>query len=243
MRVAWLVVLVLTGLTGCSQVLGLEKAELDDGAGRDAAVPDASLIDGPPAGCVPANCPFGCDPTTSACRAGKLWLFATIGATVASGFGGADLPPNVRGGADARCLATYTDLHTARACKASNVHAVLYVSGADTIAGMASRYQIDTTVPVHRATDDVLVANNWNAMLDPSLALRAPATDAPTQDDGIVWTGANGTNHCNNWTATDSTTQGVRGYTTLTDVTWLNRDAFRCDRTARLLCVCWAGPE
>jgi hypothetical protein len=224
---------------GCSQILGLKDPSLEDKPALDAAV-DAP-IDMAPAVCMPAACPFGCDTSTNACREGKLWVFPTTGATVGNAFGGADMPPNPRGGADARCLATYTATFSNRPCNNNNVHAILYVSAADSLAGMSAKYGIPTNVPVHRGDDAIMIANNWVDLLDSTKPLRAPATTAATDAEGVIWTGANAVNTCVGWTSVVSTDQGTRGLTTITDTNWLSRDTFRCDRTARLLCVCWPG--
>lgn len=227
-------------VAACSQVLGFKDPRLDEtssGPGIDAA------IDGPPGGCVPAACPFGCDAATNACRDGKLWLFKTQGAFLGNAFGGADTPPNVRGGADGKCLATYTALYTGRQCNNARVHAVLHISGADSLSLMATTYGIPTSVPVNRAEDNVLVASTWNDLTDPSKPPRAPATTAATDAEGIVWTGTNTVATCKNWTSAGSADSGTRGYTNRTDVTWLSQDTFRCDRPAGILCICWSGGE
>jgi hypothetical protein len=122
---------------GCSQILGLKDPSLEDKPALDAAA-DAP-IDMAPAACMPAACPFGCDTSTNACREGKLWVFPTTGATVGNAFGGTDMPPNPRGGADARCLATYTATFSNRPCNNNNVHAILYVTAADSLAGMSAK--------------------------------------------------------------------------------------------------------
>ena len=236
-RLAPLMMIAIAAV-GCSQVLGLKEATVDDKP-IDAAVD--TPIDMGPAACMPAACPFGCDSGTNACREGKLWIFPTSGATVGNAFGGTDNPPNPRGGADARCLATYTATFSQRQCNNNNVHAILFVSATDSLGAMAGRYSIPATVPVHRADDNILVANNWTDLLDSTKAPRAPATSAATDAEGIIWTGANTVNTCVGWTSIVSTDQGTRGLTTVIDTNWLSRDNFRCDRTARLLCVCWAG--
>jgi hypothetical protein len=223
---------------GCEAILGLKDPQREF-ASDAAPGADATVADSNSAKCVPAQCPFGCDTQTDACRAGKLWVFATVGSTIANAFGGADNPPNVRGGADARCLSTYAASYTNRQCGNANVHAVLYVSAADGLAQMGAKYAIPASIPVHRATDDVLVADVWADLIDVSKQPRAPASNAATEAEGIFWSGGNGTDTCKNWTSTVSTDLGARGYATLTDLNWLRRDAFRCDRLARLLCVCW----
>jgi hypothetical protein len=226
----------ITVLTGCSQVLGGFKDPRLQEADVDAA------IDMTPA-CVPAACQFGCDPNTNACRDGKLWIFRTGGSFVGNAFGGTDVPPTVRAGADGKCLVTYTNsFSTTRDCNTGNVHAILYVNSGDSIALMATRYGIPTNVEVHRADDDVLVSNNWNDLTDPTLPLRAPATTTPAGDDAIVWTGANGTATCTNWTSRMSGDTGSRGYTDRTNSSWLRQDTFRCDLLFSLLCICWPGP-
>lgn len=229
------------GTTGCSKVLDFKDPRLDDSGGAvDASVdapPDATM------GCVPAACPFGCDPVTRACREGKLWVFKTGGAFLGNAFGGTDVPVNVRGGADGKCLATRTILYGSLPCSSSRVHAVLHVNGTDSLALMATKYNIPTNVPVHRAEDDVLVANNWNDLTDPTKPLRAPATTAATDADGLVWTGANTVATCANWTSALTADSGTRGYTNRMNASWLSQDTFRCDRSASLLCICWAGGE
>ncbi|HEX2692322.1 MAG TPA: hypothetical protein VHN14_37195 [Kofleriaceae bacterium] len=235
----YLIVMAAATLSaGCSQVLGFKDPRIDD----TKSDPDAS-IDMSSATCVPANCQFGCDTSTNACRDGKLWIFKTQGAFLGNAFGGTDVPANVRGGADGKCLATYTSLYGARQCNNNRVHAVLHVSGSDSLTLMATKYTIPTNVPVNRAEDDVLVANNWNDLTDPTQQLRAPATTAATDAAGIVWTGSNTVATCLNWTSAVSTDTGIRGYTNRTDATWLSEDNFRCDRVASILCICWSGGE
>lgn len=238
-------VAVIALAAGCSQVLGFKDPRLDDttGPGNDAASNDAASNDAAPGTCVSAACPFGCDTATNACRSGKLWIFKTQSSFLGNAFGGTDVPVNVRAGADGKCLVTYTAVYGMRQCNNARVHAVLHVSGSDSLALMASKYTIPTNVPVNRAEDDVLVSNNWNDLTDPSKQPRAPATTAATDTEGLVWTGTNTVATCANWTSAVSTDMGTRGYTNRTDVTWLSQDTFRCDRLASLLCICWSGGE
>lgn len=264
-------VLVLLALAGCSLVLGFKDPTLEDtkpGAGLDAASTpavdgaidmtlapalDASLdapLDAPfdamPDVPVDAGCPvctFGCDLATSMCRDSKLWIFKTAGAFLGNDFGGTDVPVNVRGGADGKCLAAYAATYSARQCNPSRVHAILHVSGTDSLALMATKYGIPTSVPVNRAEDDVLVSNNWNDLTDPTKVLRAPASTVATDAEGVVWTGGNTVSTCANWTSALSGDSGTRGYSNRADLNWLSRDTFRCDRSASLLCICWSGGE
>jgi len=225
-----------------------------DAALVDAATIDAAMIDGPmidaaidgPAGpsCVPANCPFGCDTTTDACRPAKLWVFLTAGAFTGNGFGG-DVanPPAARSGADARCLQTFTNnpVLMARQCNPSRMHAVLSANNADdSIALMASKYNIPTTAEVHRADDDVLVFNNWNDLTDNTRAPRAPVSTATDPDD-LIWSGFNSASTCKNWTSQSAADSGVVGRTALTFASWLQRASQTCEKFGRLLCVCWTG--
>jgi hypothetical protein len=229
----------VTLAAGCSKVLDFKDPRLDDSGGVDASID----IDAAATGCVPAACAFGCDTATGACRVGKLWVFKTGGAFLGNAFGGTDVPVNVRGGADGKCVVTRTTLYGNLPCSPSRVHAVLHVNGTDSLALMATKYGIPTNVPVHRAEDDVLVANNWNDLTDPTKPLRAPASTATTDAEGIVWTGANTVATCLSWTSVVSTDVGTRGYTNRVDATWLSQDTFRCDRLAGLLCICWSGGE
>src|SRR6185369_12535650 len=130
-----------------------------------------------------------------------------------------------------------------RQCNNNNVHAVLYVSSSDSIALMATKYGIPTNVPVNRADDDVLVSNNWNDLTDPTKALRAPATTAPTGDEATVWTGANGVATCSNWTSRMNSASGTQGYTDRTVSTWLSQTTSTCDLLFSLLCICWSGGQ
>jgi hypothetical protein len=233
-------------VTACSSVLGLKDPTLDEGGNPNDAAIDAPVdaaIDTGPAACRPADCPFGCDRSTNACRAEKLWVYLTTGSFLGNGFGGTDVPATVRETTDARCFETASAMHAARACNRMRTHAVLFVNGGDNIAGMATRYSIPVTAPVHRADDDVLVANTWNDLID-TRAPRAPVSTAATEAAGIVWTGANTTSHCTNWTSSaDMGVNGVRGHTTLMVSTWMNRSSSACNLLARLLCVCWSGGE
>lgn len=223
--------LAFVAAAGCSSVLGFKDPSLEDGPAD--APPDSSAT------CT--GCPFGCEAGTTTCRDGKLWLFLTSGAVIGNAFGGTDNPVNVRGGADGLCRATFTNAPAPRPCAQNNIHAIIHVNAADGLAQLSANYGIPTTVPVHRFDDDILVANNWNDLLDTTIQPRAPVSTAATVDDGAVWTGANAATTCTNWTSAVSTVEGVRGHTTVTATNWLNREAFRCDRVARLLCVCWPG--
>lgn len=225
---------------GCSQVLGFKDPTVDN-TKADAAI-DAP-IDMAPAACMPSACPFGCDMTTNACRDGKLWIFKTAAAFFGKEFGGGDTPPNVRGGADGKCLETYTIVYPTLACSNNRVHAILHVNNTDSIALMATKYGIPTNVPVHRAEDDVLVSNHWNDLTDTTKPLRAPATTAATDAEGLVWTGANTVSTCVNWTSALSTEVGARGYTNRMEAGWLSEDTSRCDRAASLLCICWSDGQ
>ncbi|MEO7735835.1 MAG: hypothetical protein ABIY55_33075, partial [Kofleriaceae bacterium] len=211
-----------------------------DATPLDAAI-DAG-IDATPA-CVPAACPFGCDMTTNACRDGNLWIFRTAAAFFGNEFGGGDAPPNVRGGADAKCLETYALVYSARGCSSNRVHAILHVNNTDSIPLMATKYGIPTAAPVNRAEDNVLISNNWNELTDSTRALRAPPTTATTDAAGLVWMGANTVSTCVNWTSAASTESGARGYGNHMEAGWFNEDTSRCDRAAGLLCICWADGQ
>ncbi|HET7502512.1 MAG TPA: hypothetical protein VFK02_15940 [Kofleriaceae bacterium] len=237
-------------LGGCSSILGFKDPKLDDrvnnnppddaavdtnmGTGTDAA------IDTGPAACMPSACPFGCDQTTNACREARLSLFLTAGATLGNGFGGTDTIPDVRGGADTRCVTTYNASFTALACNPARVHAVLHVSGTDTLLGMAAKFGIPTSAPVRRADDNVLVADSWDHLLaDPD----QPPSSEPDPALAVIWTGANTTSHCNNWTNGTNGASGTIGDATSKLPTWTSVTTQLCNRTARLLCVCWSGGE
>lgn len=228
---------------GCSQVLGFKDPTVDNTKADAGDAGDAG-VDAPvdtPAACMPAACPFGCDPTTNACKEGKLWVFKTAAAFLGNAFGGTDSPPNVRGGADGKCLETYSVFYAALQCDTNRMHAILHVNSADSIPLMATKYAIPTNAPVHRAEDDVLISNNWNDLTDPTKQLRAPATTAATDSEGMVWTGANTVVTCTNWTSMVSTDSGDIGLTSRTDAGWLNEGTSHCDRSASLICVCWSG--
>lgn len=224
---------------GCSALLGLKDPSVESDRPIDAAIDTPIDMQV----CVPSACPFGCDLGTNMCKTGKLWIFKTTGSTVGNGFGGSDNPPNPRGGADARCLATYNArFATTRDCNPNKMHAVLFVSATDSISLMATKYSIPTNVEVHRADDDVLVSNNWNDLTDPTKLLRNPATSGTNQAAGTVWTGVNASSTCRNWTSTDPADTGTFGFTTRTEVTWLSEGVNPCDSLFGLLCVCWPGP-
>ncbi len=232
---------------GCSNVLGLKDPTFND-TGHDASIdaPADAPIDMGPGACVPANCQFGCDTATNMCRPARLWVYLTIGSFNGSGFGGADTPPDVRLKADALCFDTFTQSFMNRACTQTRTHAILTATGADSIQLMASTYSIPTAAEVDRADDGTIVFNNWNDLTDSTKAPRAAvasATTAPTDADGIVWTGfgVSGASNCTNWTSKVSTVLGGQGHTTNTTSAWLNTGSVRCDFLERLLCVCWSG--
>lgn len=253
---------VIVTAAGCSSILGFKDPQLDDGP-QDAQIGgptadgsmtpidgsmtpiDSSMtpidapIDGQPAACVPSACPFGCDPDTSMCKTtGTLYVYASTGSYMGSQFGGADTPPDVRAAADGICFATANTTFSALKCDQTRAHAVLQVSSADSLSLMASKYGIPTTAPVHRADDDVVVVDNWNALLDQNNAPRAPVTTG-TDANSTVWTGANTTETCSNWTST--TVTGVVGKTNLMVPNWIVRASLACSSFERLLCICWSG--
>jgi hypothetical protein len=242
---------------GCSNVLGLKDPTFQDTA-HDAAID--TPVDGPPsdmgpAACMPSACPFGCDPGTNMCRPAKLWVYLTANngspqSFLGDGFGGKDVPSDVRKTTDTICFTNATQNFPTLACSRDRSHAILTIIGSDSIPTMAAVYNIPTTVEVHRADDDVLVANTWNDLTDTTKAPRAPvasAASAATETAGIVWTGSGGANTCGNWTSEGSTSSvldnGVRGHTTLMVTTWMGRDVTTCNLLARLLCVCWSGGQ
>lgn len=232
------VITALAALAGCDRLIGIKEAR--NAPDIDAAIDMA--IDMPTTACMPSACRFGCDTTMNTCRANKLWIFKTTGTFLGNAFGGTDTPPNVRAGADGRCQITYTGgTLPDRQCSTANIHAILYVSAGDSIALMASKYNIPTDVEIYRAEDNVLVSDNWNDLTSPSKTLRAAATKAATDGEGLVWTGAISQNTCLNWTSGTSVDNGTRGYANRTDSSWLSEDFFRCDRLAGLLCMCWPG--
>jgi hypothetical protein len=236
-------------LAGCSSILGFKDPKLDDmlnnnppdDAAVDAAI-DAKIDAGDtgPAACMPSACPFGCDPGTNACREARLSVFLTMGATIGNGFGGTDASPDVRVGSDTKCIATLAAKFAALACNPARVHAVLHVSGSDTLLGMASKYRIPLNAPVRRADDNALVADGWDHLLSSPDNPPSSETD-PAQ--ATVWTGANESTHCNNWTSGVNGVSGIVGDTSSKLVTWTLGPAQPCNRTARLLCVCWTGGE
>jgi hypothetical protein len=240
---------------GCSNVLGLKDPTFND-TGHDASIdtpPIDAAIDTGPAACMPSACPFGCDTATNMCRPAKLWVYLTTAngspqSFLGDGFGGAS--NTVRATTDTLCFTTATNTFAARACSRDRSHAILTISGADSIPAMSALYNIPTTVEVHRADDDVLVANTWNDLTDTTKAPRAPvasAASAASEALGIVWTGSGGANTCGGWTSQGSTASandnGVRGHTTLMVTTWMGRDVLTCNNLARLLCVCWSGGQ
>lgn len=224
---------------GCSQILDLGKDPTLDDSNIAIDAPIGSTDSMAPPTCMPSACQFGCDTTTSMCREGKLLIYKTSAGFFGNDFGGKDIPPDVRVSADGICLVAYSQAYSTRGCQANNVHAVLQISGSDTLSLMPVKYNIPTNIPVYRIDDGVLVSNNWNDLTDPLRSLRASATNATSDAEGIVWTGANSNATCQNWTSASSTSSGTRGYTNRTDSSWLNEDTFRCDRSASLLCICW----
>ena len=112
------------------------------------------------------------------------------------------------------------------------------MSASDSIELMRSQYGVPADVPVHRAEDDVRVTDTWPELTGLGSLHAAPST-AQTDEDGAVWTGADGSHTCQNWTSGASTDFGSRGFTNRASAVWLFEDSLRCDRMAGLFCVCW----
>jgi hypothetical protein len=239
-KLASIVILAAVAAAGCSNVLGLKDPSLHEpGPGSDAAVDGATdaPIDTGPAACVPANCPFGCDSSTNACKV-RLFAFLTTGQFFGDGIGG-------RGGADTKCFTTASAAFPDRACTAARTRAVISIDTSDNIQAMSALYMIPTDVEVHRIDDDVLVATNWNTFTAPSTAPItdvASATSASSSAASQVWTGFGGAtaSNCTNWTSKLSTVLGVRGTTRMPAMpaTWLGEGSEGCNLLHRLLCIC-----
>ena len=251
-RLAIAAAVAAAGLAGCSSLLGLNKEPslADDQPVIDAAIDqmvvDMSTIDMDTSACAGMNCGvFGCDTAAHACRPAKLWVFLSGGQFTASGFGGID--NTVRPTADGKCFMTASTDFPNRACSANRTHAILTVTSADSIAAMSANYSIPTTTEVHRIDDDVLVFNNWNdltGLVMPRTTV-VSATIAPTDADGIVWTGTT-TSNCSGWTTNVSGVSGVIGHTSGTaggQTNWLATGSVPCNTgpLQHLLCVCWSG--
>lgn len=235
---------------GCSNVLGLKDPTFNDTA-HDAAI-DTPPIDAPidmgPGACVPANCQFGCDTTTNACRPAKLWVFVTAGSFVGDNIGG-------RAGADAKCLTAAQSFPNTMTCTAARTHAVITFDAGDAIPDMVGRFMIPNTVtgtatlvPVHRAEDDKTVAASWNDLVTPNkpaLIDVAGATPVPTDTALLVWTGfgSSTASNCMSWASKLSTVFGVVGRTRSPSPpeTWLGQGSEACNLLHHLLCVCWSG--
>jgi hypothetical protein len=245
-----------TALAGCSSLLGLNKEPslADDTPIIDAAIDqmtiDMSTIDMDTSACAGMDCGvFGCDTANHVCRPAKLWVFLTDGLFAANAFGGTD--NTVRATADGKCFMTASSTDFAnRACSQDRTHAILTVSSSDPIGSMATLYHIPTTAEVHRIDDDVLVFNNWPDLVGTQApkAFFSSAARAPTDADGIGWTGFGGptASNCAGWTSNTSSTFGVIAHTTSTkgsQATWLGPESVACNTgpLQHLLCVCWSG--
>jgi hypothetical protein len=252
-----LVVVAAALVAGCSQVLGFKDPTLEDtgddapqdakigGPGDDGGpmTDAAEPIDAAP-GC-PSTCTFGCDPGSTTCKTGQLYVYETVGAFGANAFGGQDVPATVRATADNLCFMTAADSFPARQCSRDRTHAVLSITSLDNTTTMASQFSIPVDVGVSRAEDGVLVENNWNDLIDLTKVPRAAITTA-TGDQALVWTGASSnvspTTTCQAWTSAANANQGLTGHTDLTTApNWLGRGGTKCDLLAHLLCICWTG--
>jgi hypothetical protein len=239
---------------GCNKVLGLDRdptlnSAIDGNTPIDAPndVPLDVPIDVDTSACAGMNCGvFGCDTSTNTCRPAKLWVYLTPGQYFGNGFGGTDMPADVRATSDTLCFTEASQHFAGRACSRNRSHAVLTVAGADSIQTMAAIYQIpSTTTEVHRIDDDVLVSNKWDDLIA-GATTRAPVASAATvavTGDGIVWTGfgASSASNCTSWTS--KTASGVQGNTAASDqnALWLGSGSMSCGLLERLLCVCWSG--
>lgn len=219
---------------------------VDGGAGdldSGALATDAGSSDAGPVGCDESQCPFGCDPDSDedACRPARLWVYPSAGQFLADGFGGQD--NTVRATSDLICIATAEERYAGRSCNRDRTHAVLFVSQGDSIPLMATRYEIPTDAPVHRAEDDVRLFAGWNDLVD-TTNTRPPAAPVTLASPGFVWSGALGTATCQSWTTSSPSELGIQGDTSSTSANWLSRrGGVGCDQLANLLCVCWSGGE
>lgn len=243
------IVAVAAHASACSQVLDLRDPTLKDAAAvSDDAPPDVAQVDSSPAdtgspACAPADCPFGCEPSspTYVCRPAKLWIYATTGLYVGDDFGGKD--GTVRATSDTLCFETASIKYATRGCSRSRTHAVLFVAQGDSIPLMTINYGIPTDAPVHRADDDARVFATWNDLID-TTNTKPPAVPVTKDQPGIVWSGALGSATCRAWTSSLSTQVGNQGDTTAISANWLSRKgANACDQLAKLLCICWTGGE
>jgi hypothetical protein len=253
-----IVAITATVLVGCNSLLGLNKEPslvepIDAAIDKPIDAPIDMPIDMNPAACPGMDCgDFGCDTQTNTCRPKKLWVYLSLSSFPSNGFGGLDNPPDVRDASDSLCAqAAASPELSKRACSVDRAHAILTVSTTDSIQAMRPKYMIPDTVEIHRADDDVLVANNWN-VLTMTMTTLAPVVSpaaAPTEADGVVWTGfgPSTASNCLGWQSNANAQNGVVGHTTISDANslWLGKASIACGAAVapqeHLLCVCWSG--
>jgi len=171
---------------------------------------------------------------TSATTKNAVYIFATT-YQFTGNLGG-------RAGANAKCVTAYTDTYSYLG--ASNVHALVSVSGSDEIR--------DLPVPVNTtirgpASDSGVITQNWDDLLVSGLDLSMIGSKVLTHILNYYWTGSNPDgsldvgNNCNNWTIGDTTANGTTGDPNATGSPWLKNYVEKCGggNTRRILCICW----
>jgi hypothetical protein len=260
---AGLAAAVLTA-AACNPIVGFKDPKLDQPTQIDDAAIDTAAHDAPAdisTITCPASCTFGCEADMITCRPAKLWVFQTAGQFPGNGFAGTGTAADVRKTADTKCFLAASDptVYPDRGCAQAHTHAIITIDGTDAISVMANTFSIPTAVganpvEIHRVDDDVLVIGSWGEFISSttplvneavSLAVGGTDTNSDT-DNGLVWTGVNGSSTCSTWTSAGSSGMvadlGVLGRTRIKGSAWQGRGSRACNQLHHLLCVCWSAP-
>lgn len=219
-RVRRVIVIGLSLVAGCNQIVGFKDVKLDGDAGSsgDAQPKDAAAdmaIDTPPQ---------------------NLYTFVTD-ASFIGGFGAA---AGARTTADIKCQDKYTLSFTALGC--TNIHAFIQIDDTmDSLARMKINFPtIPLTSEVKRATDQSPVSSKFDDFVNPNAQLLAPIVPgggAPI----LFWSGRSGGGNltCNKWTVSVNGMSGNAGDVTKTNA-WTAQANVMCDNfDQRLVCMCW----
>jgi hypothetical protein len=146
--------------------------------------------------------------------------------TVNANFGG-------REEADAICEETYDDLDLDQFCL-GGIRAFITVDADDEIAGMPENYDVEESDPIYNAQTDLIIADDWEDLLDGSIQ------NPITADwwSGSLDDGTDSLETCNGWTER-SDELVFHGTANQTDSFWIFNSELDCNDAAKILCLCY----
>ncbi len=149
-----------------------------------------------------------------------------------------------RAGADAVCTGNAGGNKPANV-NDSNVHAVISISAADSIAAMPTTHSFSANLPVKNVAGTATLGTNWADLLDGNIAMTLDAAGVLMGSKGTNpwWSGSNAsgnfdaTNNCSGWTNGTVGASGMPGAPDTNGPGWLVLTPANCANLLHILCM------